>query len=101
MRKLLASVSFAALLVGAFSVPFWPMAVNADDGAKNLKILPKDMSKADIKKLMKSIASALGVECEHCHNTDNFAEDGEKKEEARAMMRMTGDINKNFFKGKN
>jgi hypothetical protein len=57
------------------------------------------MPKAELKKLMKGIAAALGVECEHCHNTDNYAEDGEKKEAARAMMKMTGEINKTFFKG--
>ena len=94
MQKILVSLSFAGLLAG---IAVLPSLVHAAD-AKNLKVLPADMSKADIKKLMKSIASALGVECEHCHNTDNFAEDTEKKEIARAMMKMTGEINKEFFK---
>ncbi len=95
MRKILVSLSLAALLGG---VAVYPSVVRADD-AKNLKILPHDMPKAEIKKLMKSVAAALGVECEHCHNTDDFAEDTQKKEIARGMMKMTGQINKDFFKG--
>ena len=91
MRTLLVSLAFLILAA--------PAPARADD-AKNLKVLPKNLSKNDIKKLMKAQAAALGVECEHCHNTDNFAEDTEKKEIARTMMRMTGDINKNYFKGK-
>jgi Photosynthetic reaction centre cytochrome C subunit len=89
-----------AALIGASVAVFAPRLALADD-AKNLKVLPHDMSKADIKKLMKAQAAALGVECEHCHNTDDFAEDTKNKEIARTMMKMAGDINKNYFKGKN
>ena len=32
-------------------------------------------------------------------DTDDFAKDTEKKEIARAMMKMTGEINKTYFKG--
>jgi len=100
MKKILATFSPALLLAlgVALAVVVGPREVRADD-AKNLKILPHDMPKAEIKKLMKTIAAALGVECEHCHNTDNFAEDSEKKEIARQMMKMSGQINKEFFKG--
>ena len=94
MRKILFSLSFAGFLAGVAVVP---RLVHAAD-AKNLKVLPPEMSKADIKKLMKSIAAALGVECEHCHNTDDFAQDTEKKEIARQMMKMSAQINKEFFK---
>jgi Photosynthetic reaction centre cytochrome C subunit len=100
-----AAVSFVwplllAVLIGTGVATLAPRLAFAAD-AKNLKVLPRDMSKADIKKLMKGIAASLGVECEHCHNTDDFAEDTKKKEIARTMMKMAGDINKNYFKGKN
>jgi hypothetical protein len=96
MLKLALRVSLAGVF--ALGLVAAPPAARADD-AKNLKILPHDMSKADIKKLMKGMSAALGVECEHCHNTDNFAEDTEKKEVARQMMKMQAEINKEFFKG--
>jgi hypothetical protein len=91
--KILLGVILSAFLttVGAFA---------ADDVAKNLKILPKTMPKAEIKKSMKSIAAALGVQCDYCHNTDDFAEDTEKKEAARKMMQMSAQINKDNFGGK-
>lgn len=94
MQKVLVSLSFAGLLAGIALLPTFVQAADA----KNLKVLPADLPKAEIKKLMKAQAAALGVECEHCHNTDNFAEDTEKKEIARQMMKMTGEINKEFFK---
>jgi hypothetical protein len=97
-RPLLATLS-AAALAAFFAVTLPSPAAVADDAPKNLKILPKTMSKADIKKLMKGVASSLGVQCDHCHDTDAFEKDTEKKEVARKMMTMTGDINQKFFKG--
>ena len=73
----------------------------AEEGGKNLKLLPKTMSKTDIKKLMKQQAAALGVQCDFCHNTDDFAQDTDKKELGRKMMAMTTQINKDNFNGKN
>ena len=99
-RSLYASLAAGALAVGiSFALPT-PGAL-ADEPAKNLKILPKTMSKADIKKYMKTVAGSLGVQCDYCHDTDDFSKDTEHKEVARAMMTMVGDINKKYFKGEN
>lgn len=101
MRK---SLFIGALLSGvlmtaiAFVSPHPASA--GDPGGKNLKVLPKDLSKADIKKMMKGIADSLGVQCDFCHDTDDMAKDTEHKEVARAMMKMTAEINKASFKGK-
>ena len=70
----------------------------AEDGGKNIKVL-KGMSKAEIKKFMKGVATALGVQCDHCHNTDDMSQDTPKKEKAREMMLMAASINKEYFKG--
>jgi Na+-translocating ferredoxin:NAD+ oxidoreductase RnfG subunit len=69
-------------------------------GPKNLKVFPKDTSKKQIKKAMKGISDALGVECDYCHDLDDMAKDTEHKESARAMMKMVNTINKDSFKGK-
>ena len=71
----------------------------AQAGGKNLKILPKTMTKPEIKKIMKSISDGLGVQCDHCHNTDDMSLDTPKKEKAREMMKMSAEINKQYFKG--
>jgi hypothetical protein len=73
---------------------------------KNLKILPKNISKEDLDKVMDHFKAALGVKCSFCHAPSkdtaqkwpDFASD-EKPEKliARKMMKMTGKINKKFF----
>ncbi len=90
MRTLLVSLGLAGLLATG--------AAFAQE-AKNLKVLPKDMPKAEIKKFMKKQAAALGVQCEFCHDTDDYAKDTDKKLIARQHMQMVQQINKSFFKG--
>jgi len=72
---------------------------------KNLKILPKNITKPQMDTLMKSFTVALGVKCNFCHvrlndekKTWDFASDSNKhKNIARQMMRMTSDINRKYF----
>lgn len=73
-------------------------------GWKNLKVLPQDISKDSLFALMDYYKGALGVKCSFCHAPDpatgkmNFASDEKpEKETTRYMMKMTADINKNFF----
>jgi hypothetical protein len=77
-----------------------------DDGFKNLKVLPKDISHDSLKALMHEYCEALGVHCTFCHapSKDNpsgwpdFASDDKpEKEIARHMIVMAGEINKNYF----
>jgi tetratricopeptide (TPR) repeat protein len=73
------------------------------DTFKNLKILPKDMPKAELVSVMRSFSGALGVRCNHCHVGENAAtlegfdfasDDKEPKRIARVMMSMVQEINK-------
>ncbi len=83
---------------------FMPKAEPAPK-AKNLKVLPKNISKEELDKVMDDFKLALGVRCSHCHAPmkDNprkmdFASDEKpEKEIARDMMRMTAKINKKYF----
>ena len=100
VRRSLVAVIFVGLVATVLAFVA-PTAAGAAEGGKNLKILPATMDKQEIKKLMKIVASSLGVQCDYCHDTDDFAKDTEHKEAARGMMRMTVEINKTFFKGKN
>lgn len=74
----------------------------------NLKVLPKNISKDDLDKVMDGFKAALGVKCNFCHvpRKDNpkkmdFASD-EKNHKliARDMMKMTAKINKKYFNHK-
>ena len=67
---------------------------------KNLQVLPKTISKDELKTYMKAQAKALGVECDHCHDVPDMASDkNEKKLIARKMIQMTNDINDKWLKG--
>ena len=78
-------------------------AANANE--RNLKVLPKDISDADLDSVMEGYAKSLNVACEFCHanskinpqDTDYASDDKPEKEITRQMMRMTAAVNKDFF----
>lgn len=77
-----------------------PATAQVPDEFTNLKLFPKDIGKRELVSSMRQFAGALGVRCKHCHvGPDNlegmdFATDElEPKRVARAMMKMTQEIN--------
>lgn len=71
---------------------------------RNLKVLPQNISRDSLDKVMKSYNEALGVKCGYCHaenkETGRMAfgsDDKHEKETTRHMMIMTDDINKKYF----
>lgn len=75
---------------------------------KNLTVLPKSTSGADVKKIMKVFTKSLGVKCDFCHvgvpqegkpypKFDFAADDKTEKKIARKMMAMVDSININFI----
>jgi hypothetical protein len=71
----------------------------------NLKVLPKDIQRPELVRIMRGFASALGVRCVHCHQGEDhptfkgvdFASDErETKRVARAMMKMVQAINTDY-----
>jgi mono/diheme cytochrome c family protein len=94
-----------------------PIAENASAGKAthtypaptNLKILPKDMTGAEVHELMEQWTDELGVDCANCHTRDakevapngkpklNYADDSkEEKNTARVMYKMVESINVDF-----
>ena len=95
----------AILGLSAF-VLFGVAAVHAPyQKERNLKILPKDISDQKLDSIMQTYNVALGVKCEFCHvpmpgfkDSLDYASDKEHmKEEARKMMRMVIQINRDNF----
>ena len=69
---------------------------------KNLKVLPKDISRADLISTMRLFSQSLGVRCTFCHvgeegrplSTFDFASDAKaNKDIARDMLRMADRLN--------
>ncbi|MEO5594314.1 MAG: c-type cytochrome [Chitinophagaceae bacterium] len=105
-RKFIVMATMAAIvtIAVAFTTPPPPESIY-----KNLKILPKDISKEKLDKIMSEFKNALGVKCSYCHaksqdttvHHPDFASDEKpEKEIARSMMKMTLKINKKFFEVK-
>ncbi|WDS37000.1 c-type cytochrome [Pseudoxanthomonas sp.] len=81
----------------------------ADDLAEdytpqNLKVLPRDISRRDLRKRMRAYREQLGVECSYCHDKDrdtgdvDYATDHNPvKERARTMIQMTDQINDTYL----
>jgi tetratricopeptide (TPR) repeat protein len=92
-------VALTAVVVMATAIP---AAAQIPDEFTNLKMLPKDISKRELVKIMRNWSGALGVRCSYCHvaedptdlATFDFASDNEqKKHVSRIMMEMAGEIN--------
>jgi hypothetical protein len=81
-----------------------PLVARADAppaGGKNLQVLPKTMTREQVKAVMKAQTKALGVECDFCHDVPDMASDkNEHKKIAREMMRLTDELNAKWFNGK-
>ena len=105
------SVASAALVLAlaGHALAQEPPAWDWPDKAKNLKVLPKTTSKEELRGAMMAFTRSLGVRCNHCHvgeegkplSTFDFASDkNPKKDIARDMMRMTGDVHADLNKMK-
>lgn len=99
-KKIVTLFTLGALVIAGVA------AVKAPSGQpKNLQVLPKDISEQKLDSIMESYTKALGIGCSFCHaemknipDSLDFASDEKPmKEEARKMMRMTIEINKQNF----
>lgn len=79
----------------------------ADDEFKNLKVLPKNITDEQLDSVMDHFKASLGVKCSFCHaeskdtsakrKLDFASDEKEEKQRAREMMKMTTDLNANYF----
>ena len=106
-RQFIVIITLAALTtIGTAATTFQPGKKKADGQFVNLKILPKDISSKDLQGIMADdFEDGLGVSCGFCHanakdghGLDFASDEKPEKEIARAMMRMTIGINKDYFK---
>ena len=101
----------AAILALAIFVLLGIAATAPTASFKNLKVLPQNISEQQLDSIMDTYNRALKVNCDFCHSKEasltglpqaenaplDFAADNGMKETARRMMRLTIDINKQYF----
>jgi len=94
---LVAAVAFTAVAVTAVRAQQNPIP----EKFTNLKVLKKDITRAELVPMMRSFALGLGVRCEHCHVGEgndlskfDFASDAKApKATARKMIQMLATLN--------
>lgn len=98
----------AVVILGLIAFVFIGIAASKPslkNAERNLKVLPKDISDADLDSVMETYSKQLNVGCDFCHapskankdDVDYASDDKPEKEITRQMMRMTAAINKDFF----
>ncbi len=102
-----ASAQTAPAAPAAQAVPAAPGAPGTQNAPafKNLKVLPDNISRDDLRKLMRQFTGDLGVQCEFCHaaadpvtkREDRASDANPTKETARYMIQMTGDLNDRYI----
>jgi tetratricopeptide (TPR) repeat protein len=97
MKKLRLTLALLCLVAA-------PAAGQIPDEFTNLEIFPEDIGKRELVSVMRQFAGSLGVRCNHCHKGPenlkgmDFATDElETKRIARAMMKMTDEINEKLL----
>lgn len=72
----------------------------AEEVYKNIKSF-KGQKAADIMPAMHAMSQALGTDCAHCHEGQDFANDNLRpKETTREMIELTKELNDKYFNGR-
>ena len=99
-RLKFATIFIFAIFAFVFFVPKGATQTKVETAGqkfKSIKVL-NEMPAEQMGKVMNMMASSLGVNCNFCHAENDFAKEGfEHKDAAREMLKMTFDINKNYF----
>jgi hypothetical protein len=105
-KKIIVTLGLVSVVVLGAMTSMTPAAPK-DEGFKNLKVLPKNISKDKLHDVMEEWEHSLGVHCNFCHARNeetkkmDWASDAKpEKEMAREMYRMTIKINQKYFHAK-
>ncbi len=65
------------------------VAADMPDAFQNLQVLPEDISKEELKGIMRGFTEQLDVKCSFCHTIDEYhLDDNKHKRIARDMIRL-------------
>jgi len=101
------SITFSLFVMVAVAITIlsFKNAPLKENGFKNLKVLPKDITRKQLDSTMDYYCISLGVHCGACHARKDstsrhmdFASDTKpEKGRAREMITMTADLNNHYF----
>jgi hypothetical protein len=105
MKIKIAALFTFAIFAGVFFAPKSATQTKIETAGqkfKSIKVLD-EMPADQMGKVMNMISASLGVDCKFCHasNSGDFEKEGfENKDTARRMLKMTFELNKNYFDGR-
>jgi hypothetical protein len=83
-RSKLTGIAAGIALALAATLP-----AQAQEGFQNLQVLPKDITKQELRATMDGFADQLDVKCSFCHVADEYPKDDkEHKQIARRMLKL-------------
>jgi hypothetical protein len=81
--------TLSILVTAAAVITFTAPGAGAAPEHKNLQVLDKNISAAELKRTMEGFAAQLGVKCTFCHIEDQHEKDDRKqKADARRMIKL-------------
>ena len=105
-KKILVMLGLISVVVLGAMTSMTPKAAE-DEGFKNLKVLPKNITKDQLHAVMDEWEHSLGVHCNFCHVRDEAAKKMDwvsdakpEKNMARDMFKMMNKINSKYFHAK-
>jgi len=101
MRTSAARIALIPIVLVVLLQAVAAFAQGQQEGPKNLKVLPKDISRRELTAIMGKFEDATGLDCGDCHaqsktspgRLDFASDDKPEKETARKMMKMVAAIN--------
>ena len=85
-----------------FAISAAPIAAQIPDEFQNLRVLPIDISRDSLLRIMRDFSFALGVRCQYCHvggdgisfeGVEFHKDDDPDKRKARFMLRLVANLN--------
>ncbi len=90
MYRSIRRLAFLVVVPAALSGVQGQVAADMPDTFQNLQVLPEDISKDELKGIMRGFTEQLDVKCSFCHTIDEYhLDDNKHKRIARDMIRLT------------
>ncbi|HEU4628967.1 MAG TPA: c-type cytochrome [Gemmatimonadaceae bacterium] len=104
-RSPLLRAALAALLAAGVPIAAFAQPTREPPPPRNLQVLPKDIPRGSLTRIMRGFTQALGVRCQYCHvpaatpgdgqeRLDFALDDKQTKRTARFMLRMVDSLNR-------
>src|SRR5262249_3482497 len=98
MRVMTGVMLLSACVLAVVTVKVSAQGGGGQQAPKNLQVLPKDSTPQQVRAVMQTFTTGLGLMCNDCHAQDRSSDEKKEKQTARQMLKMAMAINNDFLK---